>query len=247
MLLSVRGLTVSIAGSQIINKISLHVDKNELVTLVGRNGAGKTTTLKTIMGIIKPQEGEVLLDGVNITGMKPHRIAQLGIGFSPEDRRIFSDLTVEENIRLVMQIAKGLAKKKREEYEEEAVFETIYEVLPELRDIKDRKGLYLSGGQQRMLSIARILALKPKLLLLDEPLEGLSPIVVSRLLRSIEKIRRNVSSVLLAESNFHAISKLSSKCYVIERGEILYEGETESILKDKRVLQTIGVALEDVN
>jgi len=194
------------------------VGAGELVCLVGRNGAGKTTTFRTVMGYLKPVSGSVQFKDQALVGMPTHRIAQAGVGYSPEESQVFADLTVAENIELpTWTRPQGRPAKER--------IDLAYEIFPKLRQYERRGGDQLSGGERKMVSIARALALDPQLLLLDEPFEGLSPAIIPLITEGIASIRRLGHGVLMAESNVHHIPEYADRLYVLERGEIIYEGK----------------------
>ena len=217
-MLSVSNLAVDIQMSRILRGISLAVAAGELVCLVGRNGAGKTTTFRTIMGYVKPLSGEVRFDGTAISGMATHRIAQLGVGYAPEESQVFGDLTVADNIELpTWTRPQGRAAAER--------IALAYEIFPKLRQYSARGGNQLSGGERKMVSIARALTLDPRMLLLDEPFEGLSPAIIPSIAEGIASIRRLGHGVLMAESNIHHIPEYADSLYVLERGEIIYHGK----------------------
>ena len=216
-MLLLANLVVDIQGSRILRGISLEVGAGELVCLVGRNGAGKTTTFRTIMGYLKPVSGEVQFLNQPIVGMATHRIAQLGIGYAPEESQVFGDLTVAENIEMpTWTRPQGRDAKTR--------IGLAYEIFPKLRQYEQRGGNQLSGGERKMVSIARALTLDPQLLLLDEPFEGLSPAIIPSISDGIASIRRLGHGVLMAESNVHHIPEYADSLYVLERGEIIYHG-----------------------
>ncbi len=229
MILKVHDIHVDIDRIPILRGVSLEVDKGEIVVLLGRNGAGKTTTLRSIMGILPKKEGEILFDGIDITRMKAHQIARLGIGYAPEDRKIFSDLTVEENIEI--------AVRRRERIKE--VYDKVYSIFPKLKELAKRKGGFLSGGEQKMLAIARALASEPKLLLLDEPFEGLAPIIVKRFYEAVRKIRDSGIPILVADSNILHARNIADRVYVIERGEIIYQGYADEVLRSDKVMKVL--------
>jgi branched-chain amino acid transport system ATP-binding protein len=211
-------LTVDIQMSRILRGISMHVAAGQLICLVGRNGAGKTTTFRTIMGYLKPVSGTIAFEGRPIVGMATHRIAQKGVGYAPEESQVFGDLTVAENIELpTWTRPQGRDAKTR--------IDLAYEIFPKLRQYATRGGNQLSGGERKMVSIARALALDPKLLLLDEPFEGLSPAIIPSISEGIASIRRLGHGVLMAESNVHHIPDYADALYVLERGEIIYHGK----------------------
>lgn len=217
-MLAIDRLTVDIQNSRILRGISLAVAAGQLVCLVGRNGAGKSTTFRTIMGFLKPVSGSVRFEDKSLAGMATHRIAQLGIGYSPEESQVFGDLTVSENIELPTWTRPGGRDAKSR-------IETAYAIFPTLLQYAQRGGNQLSGGERKMVSIARALTLDPKLLLLDEPFEGLSPAIIPSISEGIASIRRSGHAVLMAESNVHHIPDYADSLYVLERGEIIYHGK----------------------
>ncbi|HEX4333173.1 MAG TPA: ATP-binding cassette domain-containing protein [Usitatibacter sp.] len=216
-MLRIDQLGVSILGSLILRGVTLRVDAGELVCLVGRNGAGKTTTFRTVMGYIRPVSGAVQFKDHALVGMSTHRIAQFGIGYSPEESQVFADLSVAENIELPTWTRTSARTAA-------ARVDFAYEVFPGLRRYATRRGDQLSGGERKMVSIARALALDPELLLLDEPFEGLSPAIIPVITEGLASIRRGGHAVLMAESNVHHIPEYADRLYVLERGEIIYEG-----------------------
>jgi branched-chain amino acid transport system ATP-binding protein len=232
-MLQLSGLNVSIQASHILHDVSLEVGAGELVCLVGRNGAGKTTTLRTIMGYLRPESGTIAFQGHSLVGRRTHAIATLGIGFSPEESAIFGDLTVAENIEM----ATWTRPSGRPAAERVAL---AYEVFPRLKGYGARGGNQLSGGERKMLSIARALALDPDLLLLDEPFEGLSPAIIPSISESIAAIARRGHGILLAESNIHHAPEYTTRLYVIERGEIIFAGSPHDAHRDAAVLRIIG-------
>ena len=237
-MLSLHGLNVSIQASHILHGVTLEVGPGELVCLVGRNGAGKTTILRTIMGYLRPESGRIAFQGRSLVGQPTHAIAMLGVGFSPEESAIFGDLTVAENIEM----ATWSRPSARTAAERVAV---AYEVFPRLRGYGARGGNQLSGGERKMLSIARALALDPELLLLDEPFEGLSPAIIPAISESIAAIARRGHGILLAESNIHHVPEYTTRLYVIERGEIIFAGPPLDAHRDQTVLRIIGGAPPD--
>ena len=226
-------VNVSIQSSHILRDVSLEVGERELVCLVGRNGAGKTTTLRTVMGYLPPASGAITFKGRPLTGLATHAIAARGLGFAPEDAGIFGDLTVAENI----EIATWTRRTARAEADR---IEQAYAVFPTLRRYAARGGTQLSGGERKMLSIARALALDPELLLLDEPFEGLSPAIIPTITDGIAAITGLGRSILLAESNIHHIPDFADRLYVIERGEIIFGGKPQDIAHEPEVLRVIG-------
>jgi len=218
MMFAIDRLTVDIQNSNILRGISLEVRAGELVCLVGRNGAGKTTTFRTIMGYLKPVSGSMQFRDQPINGLATFRIAQMGIGYAPEESQVFGDLTVAENIELpTWTRPEGRGAKSR--------VDLAYDIFPKLRQYEKRGGNQLSGGERKMVSIARALALDPQLLLLDEPFEGLSPAIIPSISEGIASIRRLGHGVLMAESNVHHIPDYADGLYVLERGEIIFHGK----------------------
>jgi branched-chain amino acid transport system ATP-binding protein len=231
-MLSVRDLTVDIQGSRVLRGISVAVNAGELVCLVGRNGAGKTTTFRTIMGFRKPVSGTITFDGTELVGLRPYQVARIGIGFAPEESEVFGDLTVAENIAMPTWTTKS------ERSAEDRIVEA-YKVFPRLERYRARGGLALSGGERKMVSIARAVALGPRLLLLDEPTEGLSPAIVPSILEGLAAIRARGHAVFIAESNVHHVPEFTDRLYVIERGEIIFAGRPEDARKDAAVSRVI--------
>jgi branched-chain amino acid transport system ATP-binding protein len=236
-MLSLSNLKVDIEGSHILNGISLSVAAGELVCLVGRNGAGKTTTFRTIMGYRRPRSGGIDFDGADLTKLPTWQIAQSGIGFSPEESEVYADLTVAENIEL--------STWTRPTGRPAAVrIEEAYAVFPKLRQYLARGGAQLSGGERKMVSIARALTLDPRLLLLDEPFEGLSPAIVPSIAAGIASIRAMGRGVLIAESNVHHIPNYADRIYVLERGEVMFSGALKEAYRDRDVMRVIAGKIE---
>src|ERR1700682_397998 len=217
-MLALEALTVDIQNSRILRGISMRVAAGQLICLVGRNGAGKTTTFRTIMGYLKPVSGSIAFESRPIGGAPPRRIAQMGVGYAPEESQVFGDLTVAENIELpTWTRPQGRDAKTR--------IDLAYEIFPKLRQYATRGGNQLSGGERKMVSIARALALDPRLLLLDEPFQGLSPAIIPTISEGISSMRRLGQGILIAESNVHHIPEDADSLYVLERGEIIYSGK----------------------
>jgi branched-chain amino acid transport system ATP-binding protein len=224
---------VDIQASRVLRGIRLEVSQHELVCLVGRNGAGKTTALRTIMGYLRPAAGAITFRGESLVGLPTHAIAARGIGFAPEESEVFGDLTVAENIEIATWTrATGRPPAER--------VERAYHVFPRLRGYATRGGTQLSGGERKMLSVARALALDPHLLLLDEPFEGLSPAIIPLITASISDIARLGVAILIAESNVHHVPEHATRLYVIERGEIIFAGKPQDARRDPSVLRIIG-------
>ena len=234
-MLTVGAVDVFIQASHLLRSVSLAVGAREVVCLVGRNGAGKTTTLRTIMGYLRPQAGRVEFRGRPIHGRRTHEIARLGLGWAPEDSGIFADLTVAENIEIATWTRPG-GRPAAER------LELAYGVFPVLRGYRARKGPEMSGGERKMLSIARALALDPEMLLLDEPFEGLSPTIIPSVAEGIAAITTLGHSILIAESNIHHVPEYTTRLYVIERGEIIFAGTPDDAWRVGAVLRIIGGA-----
>ena len=232
-MLRVDAVDVFIQSSHILRHVSLEVNEGEVVCLVGRNGAGKSTTLRTIMGYLRPRAGRIRLRDEDIHGRRTHEIARRGLAFSPEDSGIFPDLTVAENIEISTWTRPG-GRPAAER------IERAYEVFPVLRTYRARKGPEMSGGERKMLSVARALALDPAMLLLDEPFEGLSPAIVPTVSRGLAEITQRGHAILLAESNIHHVPEFATRLYVIERGEIIFAGPPDAVRRDSATMRVIG-------
>ncbi|QTA85440.1 ABC transporter ATP-binding protein [Desulfonema magnum] len=212
--------------SHILFGVSLEVSKGEIVCLLGRNGAGKSTTMRSVMGLTPPREGTIRFKGEDITGKKPYLNARLGMGYVPDDRRVFADLTVGENLEI-----SGKKPLNGDGWNKDSV----YEFFPPLKEIDGRKAGFLSGGEQQMLTIGRALMTNPDLLLLDEPTEGLAPLMVKMLEEQIARLRDTGLTVLLAEQNQEVAMRLSNRAYVIDNGVIRYHGTIEELKKNDTV------------
>ncbi len=234
MLAEVKDLDFYVDATQILRSVSLKVDEGEIVCLLGRNGAGKSSTIKNIIGLYSPKSGKIFFKDRDITNLSPRERVMLGLAYSPEDMRVFSELTVEENINLSTWI------KSETEREKEFDIQTILNIFPETKKLLKRKGIYLSGGEKKMVSITRALALNPLLLLLDESFEGLAPVVVSRFRDALERIKKLGVTILLAESNVRTASQVAERSYIVERGEIVFEGTPDEILEDEGLLKIVG-------
>ena len=221
--------------AQILRQLSLSVGEKESVCLVGRNGAGKTTTIDSIIGLLPVRSGRIAFQGKEIGALPPYRRARLGIGYAPEDSGLFPDLTVAENF----EICRWLAQTSGRAGQGAEVDERVFAVFPEVRALLQRRGLYLSGGQKKMVAIARAMMLSPAILLLDEPFEGLAPVVVTRLIDAVKKIKEMKISVLIAESNLANATRVADRLYAIDRGEIIYHGDPRRVVDDREVMQTI--------
>jgi len=224
-LLEVKGLNSYYGDSHILFDLSLHVEKNEVVALLGRNGAGKSTTLKSLMGVVTPQSGSVMLDGVDMAGQKSHVIARAGMQLVHEDRRVFGALNVEENLILA-----GLTAPTR------WPLDRIYEMFPRLKERRSSRGTDLSGGEQQMLAIARALIRDPKIVLLDEPFEGLAPVIVKDLMRACRELAAAGQTIVLVEQNLPATLALAQRVYMINNGHVVHEGPAAEIRRQPDVL-----------
>jgi branched-chain amino acid transport system ATP-binding protein len=215
-MLSVTDLDVNYGSSQVLFQLKLHVKKGETLALLGRNGAGKSTTMKAIAGVIAARRGRVELEGKAITGMPSHKIARAGIGFVPEDRQIFTDLSVEDNLLI--------ATKRGAQGQQEWSIDRVDDMLPLLKPLRIRLGGQLSGGEQQMLTIGRSLMGNPDLLLLDEPSEGLAPIMVQKIGELIDDLKKLGTTIVLAEQNLHFCLGLADRAVVIDKGSDVFEG-----------------------
>jgi branched-chain amino acid transport system ATP-binding protein len=235
-MLDVAGLKVEIQNSEILRGVSFNVSAGELVCLVGRNGAGKTTTLRTIMGYLQSRGGVIRFADIDLAGKSTLERARLGIGYSPEDSEVFGELTVAENVALpTWTRATGKSAEER--------IALAYQVFPNLRRYESRPGTHLSGGERKMLSIARALALDADLLLLDEPFEGLSPAIIPAIRGSIHEIVKLGRTVLIAESELQHVPDYADRIYVMERGELVFGGELGTARQDATVRRIIGETL----
>jgi branched-chain amino acid transport system ATP-binding protein len=224
-------------AAHVLRNVSLAVRDVEAVCLVGRNGAGKTTTIDSIMGLLLPRSGRVTFNGADITRLPPHQRARAGIGYAPEDAGIFPDLTVAENFQICQ--ALGAARQGRAAAADATLDPRILAVFPEVQDFTQRRGLNLSGGQKKMVAIARAMALAPTILLLDEPFEGLAPVVVSRFIDAVKQIKAMGISLLIAESNLVNASRVADRLYAIDRGEIIFEGSPAAARANAEVMKTL--------
>ncbi len=225
--LEINGINTFYGRSHILFDVSFAVEKGEVVSLLGRNGAGKTTTFRSVIGLTPPQSGEIVFKGERVSGLRAFRICRRGIGFVPEDRRCFPDLTVRENLEV--------AARREKETASPWTIDRLYALFPRLKERERNLGSQLSGGEQQMLTIARTLMTNPEVLLLDEPSEGLAPLIVALLAEMILQIRAEGVTVLLAEQNLHFCAKVSDRGYVIDKGAIKYEGKMGDLLADEDV------------
>jgi branched-chain amino acid transport system ATP-binding protein len=223
---------------QVLRDVSLRVTGGESVVLVGRNGAGKTTTIETIMGLLPARSGSVSFKGAPITRMPTYKRALLGIGYAPEDAGIFPDLSVAENFRICEWLTRPSST--GDELDGSADVEArVFGVFPEVKALMDRRGLHLSGGQKKMVAVARAMALSPSILLLDEPFEGLAPVVVTRFIDAVNKIKSMGISLLIAESNLTTAIRIADRLYAIDRGEIIFQGTPKDAAQNADVMRTL--------
>jgi len=227
-LLRLKDVHTSYGLSRVLFGISLEVNEGECVCLLGRNGVGKTTTMRSVMGLTPPSAGRVRFRARDITGWPPHRIARAGIGFVPEDRRVFAELSVWENLEVARQAAQRPGR---------WTIESVIELFPVLGNLRERQGGFLSGGEQQMLTIARTLMGNPEVLLLDEPSEGLAPLVVDHLQEQIGRLKAEGLTILLAEQNVDFSLDLADRVYVLEKGHIRYEGTSREFRDNATIRQ----------
>lgn len=233
-LLEVRNLETFYGKSHILRDVSLTVGKGELVALLGLNGAGKTTTMRSILGLTRAQSGSIKLDGNEIAGWPAYRIARLGVGYVPEGRRMFKSLTTLENLQLAENGRPGAWSIAR-----------VLEHLPKLAELRRRKAGRLSGGEQEMLAIGRGLVANPTLLLVDEPSQGLAPLIVEEVYRILEEMKSHGVSILLVEQNALLALKIADRAYVMDDGKIVYEGDASQLSRDKERIRTL-MGLTDI-
>ena len=220
-MLRLEGVVAAYGPSRVLHGVTLEAREGEVVSLLGRNGAGKSTTLKAIVGLVEVTDGSIDLDGRELRGLTTHEISQVGIGWVPEDRRIFSDLTVVENLLVG---AKGAGSWD---------MARVFEYFPKLGEMAGRRGGSLSGGEQQMLTVARTLMGNPRILLLDEPSEGLAPVIVQALGQQIAALKREGLTILLSEQNLKFAARLADRAYIIEKGQIRWEGPMGRLLDDE--------------
>jgi branched-chain amino acid transport system ATP-binding protein len=228
MILEIEEIDTYYGQSHVLQGISLSIDEGEVVSLLGRNGVGKTTTLRSIMGLTPPRRGNIRFQGQEIAGKKPFEIARLGIGYVPDDRRIFPDLTTFENL----EIARRVSRKKQGYW----TINTVCGLFPVLKDLRSSKGTHLSGGEQKMLAIGRALMKNPDIILLDEPAEGLAPLIVKNLMDVIKRIRDEGVTMLLADQNLKFCKAVADRGYILEKGVIQYRGTMKEIWENEEVV-----------
>ena len=230
MILELKGINSFYEKSHILQDISLGVDEGEVVGLLGRNGVGKSTTLKSISGVVIPRAGSILFKGKELVGMKPHQVTRLGVGYVPEERRIFPNLTVYQNLLLGKKPGK-----LQNQIKEGWTIERAYALFPQLKARQASKGGHLSGGEQQMLTIVRTLMGNPELLLLDEPTEGLAPMLVDTVSDVIREIHEAGISILLVEQSFEVILDLTTRAYVMSKGQIVFDGTSQELADNREV------------
>ena len=223
-MLDIEGLHAGYGRAEILQGVSLGLEPGQITVLLGRNGAGKSTTMKAVIGLVRPRGGRILLRGEDIAGWPPHRIAQAGLGYVPEERRIFTDLTVLENLEVGRRPARGRAA---------WTAARLFALFPNLAEMRNRAGGRMSGGEQQMLTIARTLMGNPDVVLLDEPSEGLAPVIVEQMARAIGALRAEGVTVLLAEQNFHFAAGIATHAAVIEKGRIVWSGRMQALQEDE--------------
>lgn len=225
MLLSIDDIHVYYGKSYILQGVSLEVNEGEVVALLGRNGVGKTTTLMTIMGLVKPRLGKAFLKDIDITSLPPFKIARLGIGYIPQGRRLFPELSVLENLKAAMRNRSDMM-----------ILDDIFDLFPALKSRLNQRALTLSGGEQQMLTISRALATKPDILLLDEPTTGLMPALVSKLGHTIKKLNERGIAIFLVEEKIPFTLSLAERAYIMDKGRIEYSGKVQELRQEKEIL-----------
>lgn len=237
MLLKVEDIQAYYGFSYILQGISFEVDQGEAVALLGRNGAGKTTTLRSIIGVTPPRSGKIFFDRTNIAGMAPYQIVRKGISIIPDTRRIIPNITVNENLKLA-------TLKNRDKKEQKPLLDMAYSYFPQLRDRANNLGASLSGGEQQMLAIARSLVSKPKLMLIDEPTEGLMPTLVEMITEKLKELLQTGLTMLLVETNLDVAFKVAQRVYVMEKGLIKFSGTRDELLRSPDIQQKyLGVSV----
>ncbi|MBI4275911.1 MAG: ABC transporter ATP-binding protein [Rhizobiales bacterium] len=238
MLLDVKAIDTYRGPAHILNGVSLQVDKQEVVCLVGRNGAGKTTTIESIMGFLPVRTGKIVFHDEDLTSLPPHERAKRGIGYSPEDCGVFPELSVGENLMISQWLGEEIVRKRNSGQRSDPQAQA-FSVFPEVQNLLQRQGLHLSGGQRKMVAVARAMMLSPTLLLLDEAFEGLAPVVVNRFTDAVMKIKAMGISILMAESHLGAATRIGDRLYAIDRGEIIFHGPPKDALIDEKVVKAL--------
>lgn len=229
MILELNDVVTLYGQSRVLNRVSLAVDKGEIVALLGRNGAGKTTTMRSIMGLTPPRAGSIKLMGLEVVGKQSFEIAKLGVGYCPDDCRIFPNLSAEDNLLLAGRQVRGKEKVW--------TIQKIYKLFPALQPLRSSRGGRLSGGERKMLAIGRALMKDPELLLLDEPSEGLGPLIVKALAEAMVEIRNAGVTIFIADQNIRFCRKIADRGYIMEKGIIRYEDEMEKIWENQEVVK----------
>jgi branched-chain amino acid transport system ATP-binding protein len=238
VLLEVKAINTYRGPAHVLNGVSLNVEEREVVCLVGRNGAGKTTTIESIMGLLPTRSGRIVFGDEDITALRPHERAKRGIGYSPEDCGVFPDLSVGENLVISRWIGDEVVRRRNDRRGTDPQAQA-FSLFPEVQSLLERRGLHLSGGQRKMVAIARAMMLSPRLLLLDEAFEGLAPVVVNRFSDAVLKIKAMGISILMAESHLGAAMRIGDRLYAIDRGEVIYHGLPKDALADERVVKAL--------
>jgi len=229
-MLELTGVNSAYGRAHILYDLSLSAGRGEVVVLLGRNGAGKSTTLKTLIGLVRPLSGEIRFDGRRIERLEPYQIARLGLGYVPEDRRIFTDLSVTENLEVGRQPPRAGAPQWTPE--------KLFGLFPNLAGMRTRPGAHMSGGEQQMLTIARTLMGNPSAILLDEPSEGLAPVIVEQMAKTILELKQEGLCVLLSEQNLHFANLVADRAYIIEKGHIRYQGSMAELAANEPIRAT---------
>jgi len=229
-MLKVRDIHSYYGKSHILHGVSLDLQEGELVCLLGRNGVGKSTTLKSIMGVVQPKQGSISFHNQELVGKAPYEIARLGVGYVPEDRRIFRSLTVHENLLM------GIKSGNKESVSAGAwTLDRVYDLFPRLKERCNQKGGHLSGGEQQMLTVVRTLMGNPRVILIDEPTEGLAPLIVKDVLDMLSAVRKSGVTILMVEQNFKAAIKVADRFYIMSKGQIVFAGDTAALLAAEEV------------
>ncbi len=229
MILQIKGLNSFYGRAQILNAVDIAVASGETVALLGRNGVGKSTLLKSVIGLVREKKGSILFKGTEILSLPTHRISRMGVGYVPEERRIFTNLSVRENLEVGRRASPGATGWP---------LDRIFEVFPNLEQLLDRMAGEISGGEQQMLTVARTLLGNPELILLDEPSEGLAPIIVAQMIKMIQRLQQSGLTILLSEQNMHFAGRVSQRAYIIERGCIRFSGTMRDVLDDPALRKT---------
>ncbi len=229
-MLEMTGVNSAYGRAHILYDLSLTAERGEVVVLLGRNGAGKSTTLKTLIGLVPPLAGEISFDGRRIERLEPYQIARLGLGYVPEERRIFTDLSVMENLEVGRQAPRAGAPQWTPE--------KLFQLFPNLAGMRERRGAHMSGGEQQMLTIARTLMGNPRAILLDEPSEGLAPVIVEQMVKTILELKQEGLCVLLSEQNLHFANLVADRAYIIEKGHIRYQGTMAELAANDQIRAT---------